>query len=89
MGFWAATAKSSTSNMKINRPPVSWSGEAVCQPVIREDPLIHTQALQGALAGARGGDLRGHGEKTEICESPIIMCVLVYVGDQRACDLNS
>lgn len=25
MGFWAAMAKSNTSNMKINRPPVSWS----------------------------------------------------------------
>lgn len=33
MGFWAATAKSNTSNMKINRGPplISWSGEAILQ----------------------------------------------------------
>ena len=83
MGFWVATAKSNTSNMKINPPPpVSWSGEAVCQPVIGVEPLINTWALQRAVARPRWEISQGHARKTEICVCPQSSCVCVCWGSE-------
>lgn len=59
MGFWAATAKSNTSNMKINRPPVSWS-ERSALPA--SDPRgvsdKYTSSARGCSKG-KGGRFAG------------------------------
>lgn len=89
MGFWAATAKSNTSNMKINRspPPLSPGQEKrFCQPLIWEQPLMNTQPLQRAVAGARGGEksLVQVMERRQTFVSPQSSCVCaVCWGSER------
>lgn len=94
MGFWVATAKSNTSNMKINHPPPphllvrrsglpagDWSGASG----------KYTGSTKGC-GKAKVGNLAGScKEDRDLCVSAIIVCVCVwvFVGDQRACDLNS
>lgn len=58
-------------------PPISWSGEAVCQPVIGVEPLVNTRALQRAVARPRWEISQGHARKTEICVCPQSSCVCV------------
>lgn len=85
MGFWAATAKSNTSNMKINRSPpiVSWSGEVVLPAAdLRAISDEYTASTKGCGRSKRGGkkSCAGHGEKTDICKSPVIVCVRRMLG---------
>lgn len=78
MGFWAATAKSNTSNMKINR-----SGEAVLPAAdLRAISDEYTASTKGCGRSKRGGkkSCAGHGEKTDICKSPVIVCVRRMLG---------
>lgn len=83
MGFWAATVKSNTSNMKINQPPrlpVRRSGLPASDPRGASDK--YTGSVRGCSRG-KGGKTRRVTERRQRFVSPqSCVCVGVCWGSE-------